>query len=130
MHYVNSNSLLSELRGITRNYPFRYKVPNTHHSSYLTKYPSSSECLEEARRRVHQDPDSNRSWNYCWLVLAKVQNDKLIATFARVQASRSEMWGGKTPPAESINKLTEAFINEWTAALAQLLRYWEQPPTR
>jgi hypothetical protein len=24
MHYVNSHSLLSELRGLTRNYPFRY----------------------------------------------------------------------------------------------------------
>ena len=24
MYYVNSNSLLTELRGLTRNYPFRY----------------------------------------------------------------------------------------------------------
>ncbi|KAK3052118.1 hypothetical protein LTR09_006710 [Extremus antarcticus] len=112
VHYVNSNSLLSELRCITRNYPF------------------SSECLEEAKRRVHQDPASNRSWNYCWLVLAKVQNDTLIQTFARVQASRPEMWGGRNPPAEAVQQLTDAFCEEWTSALAQLLRYWEAPPTR
>jgi hypothetical protein len=56
MHYVNSNNLLSDLRGLTRNYPF------------------SSECLDEAKFLVISDPQSARSWNYCWLVLVKIEN--------------------------------------------------------
>ncbi|KAK3721918.1 hypothetical protein LTR37_002734 [Vermiconidia calcicola] len=112
VYYVNSNSLLTEMRGLTRNYPF------------------NSECLEEAKRRVHQDPASNRSWNYCWLVLAKVHTDRLIPTYARIQASKPEMWGGRIPLVESVNQLTEAFVKEWGTALAQLLRYWEAAPTR
>ena len=56
-HYVNSNNLLSELRGLTKNYPF------------------SSECLDEAKWLVIGDPNSVRSWNYCWLVLLKIQNE-------------------------------------------------------
>jgi len=56
LHYVNSNNLLSELRGLTKNYPF------------------SSECLDEAKWMVIGDPESSRSWNYCWLVLTKIQN--------------------------------------------------------
>lgn len=56
LYYVNSNTLLAELRALTKNYPF------------------SSECLEDAKRRVYQDPASNRSWNFCWLVLNKVHS--------------------------------------------------------
>jgi hypothetical protein len=55
-HYVNSHNLLSELRGLTKNYPF------------------SSECLDEAKSLVVNDPESARSWNYCWLVLVKVRS--------------------------------------------------------
>ena len=55
-HYVNSNNLLSELRGLTRNYPF------------------SSKLLDEAKWMVIEDPASQRSWNYCWLVLTKIQS--------------------------------------------------------
>jgi hypothetical protein len=55
-HYVNSNNLLSELRGLTRNYPF------------------SSECLDEAKQLVMDDPQSSRSWNHCWLVLVKIED--------------------------------------------------------
>lgn len=84
----------------------------------------SSECLDEAKRRVYEDPASNRSWNYCWLVLAKVHRDSLIPTYARAVASKPEMWGGRKPPAESVNQLADAFVQEWSAALAQLLRYW------
>ncbi|KAK0928995.1 hypothetical protein LTR91_006240 [Friedmanniomyces endolithicus] len=112
MYYVNSNSLLTELRGLTRNYPF------------------SSECLDEAKRRVHADPASNRSWNYCWLVLAKTHTDRLIPAFARAQAVRPEMWGGTVPAAQLVTQLAEAFVEEWKAALAQLLRFWEEAPVR
>jgi hypothetical protein len=55
LHYVNSNNLLNELRGLTPNYPF------------------SSECLNEAKAIVVRDPASARSWNYCWLVLVKME---------------------------------------------------------
>ena len=79
---------------------------------------------------MHADPASNRSWNYCWLVLAKTHTDKLIPIYARAQAARPEMWGGRIPLAESVTQLAEAFVKEWTAALAQLLRYWEQAPIR
>lgn len=56
-HYVNSNNLLNELRGLTRTYPF------------------SSECLDEAKGMVVRDPSSTRSWNYCWLVLVKMEKE-------------------------------------------------------
>lgn len=55
-HYVSSNNLLSELRGLTRNFPF------------------SSECLDEAKQLVMDDPKSSRSWNHCWLVLVKIED--------------------------------------------------------
>lgn len=56
-HYVNSNNLLNELRGLTKRIPF------------------SSECLDEAKRLVVNDPSSVRSWNYCWLVLVKMERE-------------------------------------------------------
>ena len=56
-HYVDSNNLLNELRNLTRNYPF------------------SSECLDEAKWLVLNDPESNRSWNVAWLVLTKIQDE-------------------------------------------------------
>lgn len=56
-YYVDSNNLLNELRGLTRNYPF------------------SSECLNEARWLVLNDPESNRSWNVAWLVLTKIMDE-------------------------------------------------------
>lgn len=56
-HYVNSNQLLSELRALTKNYPF------------------SSECLDEAKWQVVEDSANNRSRNYCWLVLSKIRKE-------------------------------------------------------
>jgi hypothetical protein len=56
-YYVTSNNLLNELRGLTRNYPF------------------SSDALDDAKYRVNNDPESNRSWNYAWLVLEKMRNE-------------------------------------------------------
>ncbi len=56
-YYVTSNNLLNELRNLTRNYPF------------------SSEALDDAKWRVSNDPESNRSWNYAWLVLIKIRDE-------------------------------------------------------
>ncbi|OQO07143.1 hypothetical protein B0A48_07711 [Cryoendolithus antarcticus] len=112
MYYVTSNSLLTELRRLTPDYPF------------------SSELLTEARSRVHTDPSSNRSWNYCWLTLAKIHTDNLIPRFATTQASMSEMWGGRKVRAEEVKQLRDAFVDEWTTALRGMLRYWETAPIR
>ncbi|MCJ1481110.1 hypothetical protein MMC06_001266 [Schaereria dolodes] len=110
-HYVNSNNLLSELRGLTKNYPF------------------SSECLDEAKWQVIGDPASTRSWNYCWLVLTKIQCEKLIVKHARQLAVKPAMWGGRTPTAAGVEQLATACVTEWTRALTQLLRHWDSPPT-
>jgi len=56
-YYVNSHNLLNELRGLTRNYPF------------------SNALLDDAKWRVSNDPASNRSWNYAWLVLVKIRDE-------------------------------------------------------
>ncbi|KAF2136557.1 uncharacterized protein K452DRAFT_329632 [Aplosporella prunicola CBS 121167] len=108
--YVNSQGLLIELRGFTRNYPF------------------SSECVDEAKRRVYLDPESNKSWNLAWLVLRKIQTDQLILSYANYQAALPAMWGNQIPSAEGIARLAAAFRSEWTYGLAQMLRHWEQPP--
>jgi hypothetical protein len=56
-YYVTSHQMLNELRNLTRNYPF------------------SSDVLDDAKYRVSQDPESNRSWNYARLVLIKIRNE-------------------------------------------------------
>lgn len=113
-NYVNSNNLLTDLRRLTRNYPF------------------SSECLTEAKKRVGEDPTSTRSWNYCWLVLAKIESDELIPTFAKMLAADPRMWGGRVPEdgVEAVEKLAAAFVEEWTTALEYMLRYWDTDPVR
>ncbi|MCJ1364540.1 hypothetical protein MMC16_003651 [Acarospora aff. strigata] len=110
-HYVNSNNLLSELRGLTKNYPF------------------SSECLDEAKWQVIQDPASTRSWNYCWLVLTKIQTENLIVKHARLLAAKPAMWGGQIPTAAGTEQLAAACISEWSRALGQMLRHWDTPPS-
>lgn len=55
-YYVNSNQLLLELRGLTRN------------------YPASSSLVEEAKRLVSADPGSGQSWNLAWLCLVKIRD--------------------------------------------------------
>ncbi|KAK5437913.1 hypothetical protein LTR34_001460 [Exophiala xenobiotica] len=110
-HYVNSNNLLNELRGLTRTYPF------------------SSECLDEAKSLVVRDPSSVRSWNYCWLVLVKMERDHLITKHARALASKASTWGGRRPTAAEFEKLVNACVAEWTRALRQMLRHWDNPPS-
>ncbi|KAF2404572.1 hypothetical protein EJ06DRAFT_210216 [Trichodelitschia bisporula] len=109
-YYVNSHTLLTELRSLTRNYPF------------------SSECVEEAKRRVYSDPSSNRSWNLCWLVLNKIRSDQLIPYYAHYQASAPAMWGHRVATPDEVSKLTAAFVAEWNWAVDQMLRHWERPP--
>ena len=58
--YVSSNQFLSELRGLTRNYPF------------------CGDILTDAQLRVRSDPESNRSWNLAWLCLQKIQNEYVV----------------------------------------------------
>lgn len=110
---------------------------------------SSSDCLDEAKRRVYTDPSSNRSWNFCWLVLVKIQSEcvkthclqfccsrcslsdsQLIPYYAHYQASMPAMWGNQTPTTDGIQRLRDAFIAEWKNAVDQMLRHWERPPIR
>ncbi|EAT85269.1 hypothetical protein SNOG_07803 [Parastagonospora nodorum SN15] len=122
---------VTELRGLTKNYPFRFIInPSTLQSAVLTDIANSSHCLDEAKNRVYSDPASNRSWNLCWLVLSKIQTDQLVPYYARYQASQPAMWGGHTPSSEQITQLTAAFVAEWNYAVGQMLRHWAQPPVR
>ncbi|CAK7201589.1 hypothetical protein SEUCBS139899_004297 [Sporothrix eucalyptigena] len=118
LHYVNSNQFLSELRGLTPNYPF------------------SGDILGDAHQRVVTDPLSNRSWNMAWLCLSKIRDDGLIPLYAVVEANKPEMWGfhpetGEpyVPPAEEVAQLAQCFEYEWTQAVTTLLRHWSTPPT-
>jgi len=109
--YVNSHNLLSELRGLTRNYPF------------------DNQILDEAKWRVTSDPESNRSWNFAWLVLIKIGNQGLIQQYAAEMAAKPEMWGGREPEKEEEDRLRDILTWEWGEAVRQLLRHWETPPT-
>ncbi|KAG9245530.1 hypothetical protein BJ878DRAFT_533844 [Calycina marina] len=109
-YYVTSHNLLNELRGLTRNYPF------------------SSTCLDDAKWRVSNDPESHLSWNYAWLVLVKMRDDTLIEGYAVTEAKKPEMWGGRVPQPEETKQLADCFAWEWNEALEQMLRHWETPP--
>lgn len=68
-YYVNSNQMLSELRGLTSSYPF------------------CGDILTQARLLVDNDPDSNRSWNLAWLCLVKIRDEYVLSclfSFSRV----------------------------------------------
>ncbi|KAI0161972.1 hypothetical protein GGR57DRAFT_498317 [Xylariaceae sp. FL1272] len=109
--YVNSNQLLTELRGLSRNYPV------------------SGALLEEALSLVRSDPNSNRSWNLAWLCLVKIRDEGLIYTCARNEAWKQEMWGGRDPTPEEAEQLAQCFQYEWSQAVDQMLRHWPASPT-
>nr|POE79512.1 hypothetical protein CFP56_07577 [Quercus suber] len=88
------------------------------------EFPSSP-CLDEAKRRVRQRPASARSRNYCWLVLDKIQADDLVQVYANMEAAKPEMWGGTIPNVENVRNLEAAFVEEWNAAIAQMLKCFE-----
>ncbi|KAF5489727.1 hypothetical protein CGCS363_v011673 [Colletotrichum siamense] len=109
-YYVNSNQLLSELRGMTRSYPI------------------CSDILYDAHVRVRSDPNSNKSWNLAWLCLTKIQEDGLVDGYAGVEAVKPEMWGGREPSAEEAEQLKACFVYEWNKALSAMLRHWAVDP--
>ncbi|KAI1176455.1 hypothetical protein F4777DRAFT_267624 [Nemania sp. FL0916] len=109
-YYVNSNQLLLELRGLTRN------------------YPASSSLVEEARRLVGEDPTSSGSWNLAWLCLCKIRDTGLILTCAQTEAHKPEMWGGRYPSLEEAEQLTRCFVYEWSQAVDKMLRHWRSAP--
>ncbi|KAI4190102.1 MAG: hypothetical protein LQ346_004987 [Caloplaca aetnensis] len=96
LNYVDSHSLLNELRGLTRHYPF------------------SSACLDEAKASA---PRVSASGNFCWRVLKWVR-DQLLA-------AKPAMWGGKTPSPAEVGQLAAACESEWTRAVTTLLRHWD-----
>ncbi|TVY31029.1 hypothetical protein LHYA1_G000263 [Lachnellula hyalina] len=110
-YYVTSHQMLNELRNLTRNYPF------------------SRDALDDAKWRVSNDPESNRSWNYAWLVLIKLKDDQMIDSYATLESAKPEMWGGRIPEAEEAQQLADCLAWEWHEALEQMLRHWENPPT-
>ncbi|RYP22166.1 hypothetical protein DL765_001814 [Monosporascus sp. GIB2] len=106
-YYVTSNQFLTELSGLTRNYPF------------------SSDLIDDALYRVQNDPDSNRSWNLPWLCLTKIKD-----LYANAQSWKREMWGGRDPSQEEAHQLAQYFEDEWTQAVDTMLRHWSVPPAR
>ncbi|KXX80307.1 hypothetical protein MMYC01_203333 [Madurella mycetomatis] len=110
-YYVSSNQMLSELRGLTPNYPF------------------CGDILISAQAMVRGDPESNRSWNFAWLCLVKITNSNLVATYAESEAARPEMWGGNEPDEEQIQQLAACFQYEWDLAVQTMLQHWTVAPT-
>ncbi|KAJ1336015.1 hypothetical protein MN608_02763 [Microdochium nivale] len=110
-HYVASNQLLSELRGLTPNYPINHDVVN------------------DALTLVRSDPDSNRSWNLAWLCLCKIRDAGLIPAYAQSDSWRPEMWGGRSPSHEEADQLSACFVYEWAQAVESMLQHWVMPPT-
>lgn len=115
IHYVTSHQLISELRGLTTNYPI------------------SGDIVRDAYARVREDPNSNRSWNLAWLVLMKMKDDSLIAAYAALEAMKPEMWGvglkQPDPHPGDVARLATCFEEEWKAAVDMLLRHWPKAPT-
>ncbi|KAJ9161274.1 hypothetical protein NKR19_g2421 [Coniochaeta hoffmannii] len=110
-YYVSSNQMLSELRGLTKDYPF------------------CGEIVSDALIRVRNDPDSNRSWNLAWLCLVKIQQENLIPTYAASEAARLEMWGDVVPEQSQVDQLAACFEYEWDMAVKNMLRHWRTTPT-
>ncbi|KAK3372702.1 hypothetical protein B0H63DRAFT_454007 [Podospora didyma] len=110
-YYVNSNQMLSELVGLTPDYPF------------------CGDIISYAQALVRSDPESNRSWNLAWLVLTRIRDEGLVATYAMSEASRPEMWGSHEPTEEEVNQLAAYFQHAWDGAVNQMLNHWTVAPT-
>jgi hypothetical protein len=57
-------------------------------------------------------------------------HSQLIPYFAQHQASQPATWGSITPTTEQVAQLANAFTAEWTWAIDQMMRHWDQPPAR
>ncbi|KAK4169622.1 hypothetical protein QBC43DRAFT_340274 [Cladorrhinum sp. PSN259] len=110
-YYVSSNQMLTELHGLTPNYPF------------------SNDIYTHAQQLVRNDPESNRSWNFAWLVLQKIVDDNLISSYAEMEASQPAMWDGAQPTAEQVQQLAACFVYEWSGAVQRMLQHWQVAPT-
>ncbi|KAL8866539.1 MAG: hypothetical protein Q9174_006245, partial [Haloplaca sp. 1 TL-2023] len=106
-YYVDSNTLLNELRGLTKTYPF------------------GEGCLDEAKNRVNGNGGNGSQGGKCFKVLKEIREKNLIPHHARLLAAKPAMWGNRTPTATEIDKLTSVLTTEWTRALGMLLRHWE-----
>ncbi|OIW31441.1 hypothetical protein CONLIGDRAFT_318458 [Coniochaeta ligniaria NRRL 30616] len=110
-YYVTTNQMLSELRGLT------------------TEFPFCGDIVTDAQIRVRNDPDSNRSWNLAWLCLVKIIDDNLIPLYAASEAARLEMWDGREPEQSEVDQLAACFEYEWNMAVQNMLRHWHGTPT-
>lgn len=54
---------------------------------------------------------------------------QMIESYAASEASKPEMWGGRTPGQDEARQLAACFAYEWNEALRQMLRHWDTPPT-
>lgn len=74
-YYVSSNQFLTELRGLSRNYPFSGGVLDEAKVRFCffggQIWPNIGADMD-VQIRVQNDPNSNRSWNMAWLCLRKI----------------------------------------------------------
>ncbi|KAK0726185.1 hypothetical protein B0T21DRAFT_336376 [Apiosordaria backusii] len=110
LYYVESNQMLTELRGLISDFPF------------------SGEMLTYAQSLVRSDPQANRSWNFAWMVLEKIRDENLIATYAEIEAARPEMWGDTVPDDQQVQELAAYFSQAWSGAITWMLQHWAAPP--
>ncbi|KAF7898453.1 hypothetical protein EAF00_004899 [Botryotinia globosa] len=104
---------------------------NTHRVNTLTELCRIERIAAASNEEelLSNDLNSNRSWNYAWLVLIKIHDDGMIQKHAQSEATKPEMWGGRYPEAEEAGQLAACFAYEWQEALDRMLRHWETLPT-
>lgn len=49
--------------------------------------------------------------------------------YAASEAVKPEMWGGRQPEPDEADQLARCFEYEWTAAVQNMLRHWQESPT-
>lgn len=57
------------------------------------------------------------------------RGSNLISTYAASEATKPEMWGGRSPEPEEADQLAQCFEYEWGAAVNTMLRHWSIEPT-
>ena len=68
-YYVTSQQFMTELRGLTPNYPFCRDVVTDAHARVI------GDGGIENKIEGRGGGATRRSWNLCWLILAKVQTE-------------------------------------------------------